>query len=325
MQSTRLLRRSFLAAALAGIAAATTAAGPVFAEVQTGSISGIVRDGTGAAIADATITIYVTSPNPVKQQQTDAQGRFNITGLKFGNYKVEIGMQGWSEWAPGGVDDEDQARIYQVTARRNAVADSVVTTAGVITGQILAPDGKPAANTNVSATNVDTIAVHETRTAADGTYRVRVQPNQTFDVSYSVGPRFEYVPHTFDPAEAAQFFVGAGQTIRVDDQAVALSGITGRVTGAAGAPARNVTVRAINDDTAYEAVTTTRADGTYDLSSQLEPGKYKVRFVASGRSQYAHQKLDYNSADVVTLTLGKTPSSTTSCSGFRRRNTYKLK
>jgi hypothetical protein len=31
-----------------------------------------------------------------------------------------------------------------------------------------------------------------------------------------------------------------------------------------------------------------------------------VRFTASGRSQYAHQKLDYDSADVITLNPGET-------------------
>lgn len=36
------------------------------------------------------------------------------------------------------------------------------------------------------------------------------------------------------------------------------------------------------------------------------PGRYKVRFTASGRSQYAHQKLDYDSADVITLNPGET-------------------
>ena len=42
------------------------------------------------------------------------------------------------------------------------------------------------------------------------------------------------------------------------------------------------------------------------LAGQLVPGQYKVGFSASGRSQYAHQKLDYESADVITLTSGDT-------------------
>jgi hypothetical protein len=292
---------------MAGIAAATTAAGPAFAADPAGSLSGVVRDTRGAVVPDAVIAAYLDpSGDAVQTLEADSHGRFRMTGLKAGSYKIQIGMQGWSEWAPGRVSDPAQARGYQVTAGHNTVANSVVTAAGIITGRFLGPDGQPAAAAGVHVTNMDNGSETGGVTAADGTYRIRVQPNQTFVVSYAVGPLAEYVPHTFDSDQATRFFVRSGQTVRVDDQAVALSGISGRLTDAAGAPAGGVYVSFINVDTTAESETDTLADGTYDFSGLLAPGRYKVRFADSGHSQYAHQQLDYESADVITLTSGET-------------------
>jgi hypothetical protein len=193
--------------------------------------------------------------------------------------------------------------VAATTAAGPAFAD---VRASSISGRILGPDGRPAANADVYATNVNTAFVHDSRTAADGSYRVRVKPNQTFTVSYSVGPAEQYVPHTFNPAEATQYFVRSGRTIRVNDRAIDLAGISGRLTGAAGAPAAGVSVRVINVDTAYESETSTGVDGAYDLTGQLVPGQYKVQFLAPGRRQYAYQQLDYDSAAVFTITSGRT-------------------
>lgn len=292
---------------MAGIVAATTAAGPAFADDPTGSLSGVVRDTRGAAVPDAVIAVYLDpSSDPVQELSADARGRFRVTGLQAGSYKVQIGMSGWSEWAPGRVTDSAQARSYRVTANRTTVANSVVTAAGIITGRFLRPDGTPAANAGVHVTNVNTAAEHGGQTAADGTYRLRVQPNQTFIVGYSVGSFTQYVPHTFDPARATRYFVPSGRAVRVDDRAVDLAGMSGRLTDAAGAPAGGVYITFINVDTTVESETNTRADGTYDFSGLLVPGRYKVRFSAGDRSQYAHQKPDYESADVFTLTSGQT-------------------
>jgi 5-hydroxyisourate hydrolase-like protein (transthyretin family) len=82
--------------------------------------------------------------------------------------------------------------------------------------------------------------------------------------------------------------------------------MSGRLTDAAGAPAGGASVSFTNVDTIAESETVTQADGTYDVSGSLAPGRYKVRFTVAGRSQYAHQKLDYASADVITLTSGRT-------------------
>ena len=307
MQSTRVLRRTVLAAALAGVAAATTVGGPAFAADPTGSLAGVVRDTHGAVVPDAVISVYLDpSSDPVQALQADDHGRFSVSGLKAASYKIQIGMSGWSEWAPGRTNDPGLAKSYRVTANHTTVANSVVTAAGIISGRFLLPDGTPNANAGVHVTNANTASETGGVTAADGTYRIRVQPNQSFIVGYSVGPFTEYVPHTFNPEAATRYFVRSGRSVRVNDRAIDLAGMSGRLTDAAGAPAGGAYITFMNVDTTVESETTTRADGTYDFSRLLVPGRYKVRFTAGGRSQYSHQKPDYDSADVITVTSGAT-------------------
>ncbi len=114
------------------------------------------------------------------------------------------------------------------------------------------------------------------------------------------------MPHTFDVAQATKFTVEAGKTVRVDDRAISLAGISGHLTDAAGAPASGLRVTVNNVDTLADVQTTTLADGSYDFTNQLVPGQYKVEFTTTGHSQYAHQQLDYNSANVITVSSGAT-------------------
>ncbi|MDY7086154.1 MAG: carboxypeptidase-like regulatory domain-containing protein [Actinomycetota bacterium] len=308
MQLNSARRRSVLAAVVAGAIAATSAAGPALAaDATTGNIAGVVRDTRGAVVPDASIAVYLDpSSDAVQELQADSRGRFTIRGLEAGAYKVRVGLGGWSEWAPGRAGNPDQAKTYPVRANRTTNASSVVTAAGFIAGRFYGPDGSPAAHAAVNVTNVNTANQHGGVTGPDGRFRLRVQPNQTFIVSYQAGALGQYVPHTFDPAQATRFFVRSGHTVRVTDRAAAAAGIAGRLTDAAGAPAGGVYVSFINVDTINESGTNTAADGTYDFSGLLEPGRYKVRFSTPDGSQYAHQKPDYDSADIITVASGET-------------------
>ncbi|HVG21857.1 MAG TPA: TonB-dependent receptor, partial [Blastocatellia bacterium] len=64
--------------------------------MATSSISGAVTDPNGAAIADAQVTAVNTITKEERRALTDAQGRYNITGLAPGAYLVTVTAKGFA-------------------------------------------------------------------------------------------------------------------------------------------------------------------------------------------------------------------------------------
>ena len=70
---------------------------PGAAYAQVGAIAGIVRDASGAVMPG--VTVEVTSPaliEKVRSTITDDNGRYQITALPVGTYKVTFALQGFS-------------------------------------------------------------------------------------------------------------------------------------------------------------------------------------------------------------------------------------
>ncbi|HYE23845.1 MAG TPA: TonB-dependent receptor [Clostridia bacterium] len=66
-----------------------------WAQLDTGSISGIVQDKTGAVIAGATIKITNTKTGRTWDAKTGGNGEYNVPGLPVGPYRVEVAQQGF--------------------------------------------------------------------------------------------------------------------------------------------------------------------------------------------------------------------------------------
>ena len=81
----------------------------------TGSIDGVVTDPNGAAVKGATVT--ATSPNLISPQTatTGDDGRFHITNLPPGIYKVSVEASGFAK-----LDKEN----LQVNLGRTSTADA---------------------------------------------------------------------------------------------------------------------------------------------------------------------------------------------------------
>ena len=292
-----------VAATLAGIGVTTAGPSPAFAAADTGSVAGAVRDTRGAVVADARINVYAENGfDPVAQVGTDAAGRFRIADLAAGTYRIQIGLGGWSEWAPGR-RTESNAAVYPITAGRTTVANSVVTAPGVITGRLRAATGGPAAGVSVTADDYDTARSWTATTAADGTYTLRVPPGTNYVVTFRDGNFRQYAPHTVDQSQAAHFTVRSGRTLRVDDRLLPAPALTGRLVDAAGAPVADAQVRFLSD-TASELTTTTDADGRYRFD-KLAAGSVRVSFrTTDNRVQWAYQALSYNEAADIPLAVG---------------------
>jgi hypothetical protein len=79
---------------LVTVAVAVVCSGQLFAGV-TASISGTVRDASGAALVGATVTATNQDTAIVQRQTTNAQGYYSFQSLPVGKYTVEVQQQGF--------------------------------------------------------------------------------------------------------------------------------------------------------------------------------------------------------------------------------------
>lgn len=72
-------------------------AGAAFGQVDTGIISGVVADATGAAIPGATVTATNNGTNAVRTVKTAGNGTYQLGSLPAAVYKVSITAPGFTE------------------------------------------------------------------------------------------------------------------------------------------------------------------------------------------------------------------------------------
>jgi hypothetical protein len=65
--------------------------------VETGIITGIVKDNTGAVVIKANVTVRNTSTGLTTNTTTDSQGLFVSPPLNPGNYDIAVDVPGFSK------------------------------------------------------------------------------------------------------------------------------------------------------------------------------------------------------------------------------------
>ncbi|MBV8710094.1 MAG: carboxypeptidase regulatory-like domain-containing protein, partial [Acidobacteriaceae bacterium] len=68
----------------------------ILAQIDTGSIVGTVRDASGAAIANATVTATSTATNTVLTTKSNESGEYQFNALRVGTYTVKASVTGFS-------------------------------------------------------------------------------------------------------------------------------------------------------------------------------------------------------------------------------------
>src|ERR1043165_8423375 len=71
------------------------ATGSMFAQVNTASLTGLITDPSGAAIADAKVTATNTATNLQQSATTSSAGYYTFATLPLGEYRVSIEKQGF--------------------------------------------------------------------------------------------------------------------------------------------------------------------------------------------------------------------------------------
>jgi len=121
----------FLVFALFGAILFSTAA---FAQYDTGSINGIVRDKSGAVISGADVKVTNTKTGRILEVQTGNSGEYNVPGLPEGTYTVEVSRAGFATAVVSDVVlHAGETRAADAELRVGAATESVSVQANTLT------------------------------------------------------------------------------------------------------------------------------------------------------------------------------------------------
>ncbi len=101
-----------------------------FAQSDTSSITGTVKDPQGAAISNATVTATNTGTNHVYTAKTDSNGAYTIPGVIRGPYHVEVAAAGFSSSKADFLLNISEHREFSPTLQLGAVTESITVDAG---------------------------------------------------------------------------------------------------------------------------------------------------------------------------------------------------
>src|SRR5215467_3221888 len=74
-----------------------------FAQTTTATVSGVIRDATGAIVPGAKITASSTLTGGSRETTTDEEGRYSITNLGPGQYDIRAERAGFQTAVQSGV------------------------------------------------------------------------------------------------------------------------------------------------------------------------------------------------------------------------------
>ena len=141
INSTKLLnslRRAFQIGSLACGALLLSMPLCTFGQVLTGEIDGTVRDGTGAVVPNATVTITNTDEGLVERTvKTNTQGQFTVPLLSSGSYSLAVSAEGFQTYTVSGIRVHvGQPSTVPVDLSAGAVSQAVTVTANEISSQL---------------------------------------------------------------------------------------------------------------------------------------------------------------------------------------------
>ncbi|MGA2269445.1 MAG: carboxypeptidase-like regulatory domain-containing protein [Bryobacteraceae bacterium] len=102
----------------------------LFGQVNKSSLTGIVRDSSGAPVAGVTLKCVHTGSGAVRQQTSDYTGLYRFTLLDFGLYRLDVEHAGFKKFVRTGIQLETgQTTTVDVTLEIGEMAESVTVTA----------------------------------------------------------------------------------------------------------------------------------------------------------------------------------------------------
>src|ERR1039458_426010 len=99
------------------------------AQIETGTIVGVVQDSTGGVVPNAAVTLTHVATGVARQTHTDAQGAFNAQFMPLGTYAVTVTAAGYQAKTLTGITLQvDQTINLTIALSVGSVSQSVEVT-----------------------------------------------------------------------------------------------------------------------------------------------------------------------------------------------------
>lgn len=129
MRSIQRLLRFMTTGRLTIVCLVSLSATPAFAQFDTATLLGTVRDGNSAVLPNVKVTLTNTATGNTTTAQTDGEGNFQFINVRIGIYRVSAELQGFSTAVAERVEVVVNARQrVDLTLQPGAVSETVVIT-----------------------------------------------------------------------------------------------------------------------------------------------------------------------------------------------------
>ncbi|HYK33764.1 MAG TPA: carboxypeptidase-like regulatory domain-containing protein [Streptosporangiaceae bacterium] len=300
-----------------------TSVSQISAHLRTGMLTGVVRSGTGRPLAAA--CVHAFGPAGDASAVTRADGRYLLTGLRPGHYRLRAGLCGTARQTPGHLPVVSQWRGFPATVTVHAgqlatlplvtVSDAgrlqlaprrpgglAGTRTGSISGRVTG-NGRPLAGICVDVFPVNGGQGGEVLTSKTGRYRVGQLAPGTYQVEFAdfgcqesgnwLTQWYPFINTLFEPFDATQFHVRPGRNIAGIDGKLKRGGeIAGTVRSTAGKRLGGICVSLTGNVAGggLEIGSADRNNGSFTFNA-LFPGQYTVEFMigCGTKGNYAFQ------------------------------------
>jgi protocatechuate 3,4-dioxygenase beta subunit len=302
---------------------------------DSGSISGQVTDANGNPLQGITIDVYDTNWNWVGWGYTDQNGNYTVYALPPGSYKVSFdpwnhnwmnGTDYLSEWYNNKRNFDSANPVTVTQGQETSGVDAVLEVGGRISGTVTDANGNPLSDVWVSVYDlngnymggdfVDSNGSYTIYSLLTGGYKVFFDPwdhNQMYGTDY-LSEWYNNKPD-FDSADLVSVTQGQ-ETSEINAQLEVGGRISGTVTDSNGNPLSNVWVDIYSTEGEWVSGSFTDGNGNY-AAHGIPEGNWKVLFDPEGYnwmygtdylSEWYNDKLDFDSADLVSVTQGQETS-----------------
>jgi len=173
-----------------------------------GTITGTVTNSNGDAIADVEVAAADESGDAVGFNDTDENGKYRITGLPTGTYKVQFyasSSTGYlSQWYDDKVNFNDADKIQVTAGTTISNVDAILKRASTISGKVTDSDDNPIPDVDVSVYDVDNHFMGNDYTNDNGEYTIGHLRPGSYKVKFETdnyGTRWYNSKWDFDTAD----------------------------------------------------------------------------------------------------------------------------